>query len=77
MEITKNNNQYYGKYFERAICSVINNEPFVNLTNFNFPPEDIEKMNSDAKICSNIFNDRKLYFYSKWRYFVRWKKCRN
>ena len=34
MEITKNNNQYYGKYFERAICSVINNEPFVNLTNF-------------------------------------------
>ena len=56
MKITKSNNQYYGKYFERAICSVINNEPFVNLTNFNFPPEDIEKMNSDAKICSNIFN---------------------
>lgn len=52
MNITKANNQYYGKYFENAICSAINKKPFVNLTNFTFTQSDINTMNSDAILCA-------------------------
>ena len=57
LSIVKDTNQYYGKYFENAICSVINNENFINNTNYNnFTEEDLELMQKDAKyFVSNNF----------------------
>lgn len=56
MNISKANNQYYGKYFEQAIASIINKEEIKNNTDFTFSCEEIEKMNSDARICAKYIN---------------------
>lgn len=49
MKIKKEDNQYYGSYFEQAIVSLINKEEVVNKTKFSFSDSEIEELNSDAK----------------------------
>lgn len=44
----KKNNQYYGQYFEEAICSIINHVDIPNNTGYSFEAEEIERMNSHA-----------------------------
>ena len=55
MHVTKENNQHYGKFFESAVNSCINGvEEYYS--DFNFSPEDIEKMKADAKKCADYIN---------------------
>lgn len=56
MEVIKSYNQYYGKYFENAVCAAINGERAANLTGFDFPAEDIAAMNADAALCAEAIN---------------------
>lgn len=57
LSVTKETNQYFGKYFENAICSVINRTDFINLTGYsNFTNEDIQIMNNDAEIAAKFLN---------------------
>ncbi len=57
LSITKETNQYFGKYFENAICSAINHTAFYNCTDYNdFTNEDIAIMNSDAEKVANFLN---------------------
>lgn len=50
LSVTKGTNQYFGKYFERTICSAINKEDFINSTGYeNFTDEDLSIMQEDAK----------------------------
>ena len=58
MKINKEDNQYYGSYFEQAIVSVVNQTEISNKTNFSFSVDEIEEMNSDAKkLVKEIFPD--------------------
>lgn len=60
LNITKETNQYYGKFFENAVASIINNETIVNKTGYdNFTSEDINQMIDDAKICAKYLNGTK------------------
>lgn len=59
MNILKENNQYYGKYFENAICDVINNNKIENKTGFSFPQQDISEMNEDAFLCAKFIRGNK------------------
>lgn len=54
MKIKKEDNQYYGSYFEQAIVSLINKEEITNKTEFPFSLSEIEELNSDAKkaVCT-------------------------
>ncbi len=57
LNVTKATNQYYGKYFENAICSYINHTEIKNLTNFNqFSEEDLKIMSEDAKVVAKYLN---------------------
>ena len=50
MKITKQNNQYYGEYFEKKILNLINKqEQEINDINFQFSEEDIKELNTDAE----------------------------
>lgn len=56
MRFSKQNNQYYGSYFEQAIVSLINREKTENNTTFSFTKEEMEEMNEDAKkLTKQIF----------------------
>ena len=55
MNICKNNNQHYGKFFESAVSSYINGvENYYN--DFDFPAEDIEFMKKDAEKCAHYIH---------------------
>ena len=45
---TKTNNQYFGEYMEKAVCSVINQEEIINDTGYPFTERDIILMNRQA-----------------------------
>lgn len=51
-------NQYFGKYFENAICCVINNEPFFNPTEFEFTEEELTQLQNDAKVAAKYLGGK-------------------
>lgn len=53
MKIKKEDNQYYGKYFEQAICNIINKEKIINITGFDFSTSEIEELNADAQMVAD------------------------
>lgn len=66
MKISKENNQYYGEYFERKVTSLINNEEMdITQINFSFLKEDIEKLNKDAEKIANLFENEKAIYYGR------------
>lgn len=62
MTISKANNQYYGKYFEQAIASIINKKDIVNNTDFEFSIEEIEKINKDAEMCAEYIGGSNAFY---------------
>ena len=60
MKINKREeNQYFGKYFENAICCITNNEPFFNPTEFDFTEDELTQLQKDAKIAADYLNGKK------------------
>lgn len=59
MIIDKKDNQYYAKYFEQAIDSIVNRQEIVNQTSKQFTKSEIEEMNSDAYIFVNTIMPQK------------------
>lgn len=44
----KGNNQYFGEYMEKAVCSIINKTEIINDTGYSFIEKDMELMNKHA-----------------------------
>lgn len=62
MNIEKSFNQYYGQYFEQAVCAIINGEPPGNKTEYSFSFEEMDKMNLDAQKVAQYL-DKKSAIY--------------
>ena len=58
MPNSRSDNQYFGKYFENAICCTINNEKYFNPTDYNFSTEEIEQLQKEAKIVADYLNGK-------------------
>lgn len=62
MLIKKENNQYYGKYFEQAINSIINGEKVINSTGYTFTIEEEQTMIKHAKEVANYLNGKESVY---------------
>lgn len=49
----KRENRNVAAYVEQAVVAIINHEPIVNNTDYDFPMEVVEKINSDAQEIAN------------------------
>lgn len=65
MKIDKSNNQYYGRYFEEAIVSLINKNQPQNNTGYNFEIEEILEMNHDAQQVANFLQADTAFYVGR------------
>lgn len=62
MKITREHNQYYGRYIERGTADYVNNLPIRNYEEFAFPINHIETMNDDISIIANYLNSANVQY---------------